>query len=97
MIEIKTRHVNDLVICPQKTYKLYFVEFRETVGGRENIVLCHHQNKDYWISIIVGTFRSSVFVNIRNNKDKEKQILEEIRTKKYIGSGKKHQYKWLQL
>ena len=97
MINIRRKYANDLVIYLQKTYKLYFVEFREAPNGKKEIVLCNSKNKDWWIAIILERFLvASVFV-VNTGDIETKKIEQEIYDEKYKGSGKRHNGKWLRL
>lgn len=98
-MRVKRKHLNDLVIYLQKTYGLYFVEFRRAPNGRRAIVLCHPNNKHWWINItILNIFE--VFITIgcagKDNCMKE-LIMNDIYNHKYVGYETKLVGKWLRL
>lgn len=97
MINIRKKYANDLVIHLQKSYGLYFVEFREAPNGKKEIILCNPNNKDWWIAILLERFLiANVFVVNTGDID-TKKIEQEIYDRKYIGTGKKYNGKWLRL
>lgn len=96
-MKLSKRYLNDLVIYLQKTYCLYFVEFRQTPDGRQVMILCNPNNEDWWIEIIiVNLFSFEILVVCTGNEDKDK-IKWDIKDKKFKGYGKKYQGKWLRL
>lgn len=98
-MKVKRRYLNDLVIYLQKTYGLYFVEFRKALNGRKVMVLCHPNNKHWWINItILNLFKVSVIVACAGENDCMKEtIRNDIFNKQYIGYGNKFIGKWLKL
>lgn len=97
MVEIKKKDVNDLVIYLQKTYGLYFVEFREAPNKRKEIVMCNPNNKKWWIAILLHEFnKASVFPALTDDIPQYK-IEDDIRHRRYKGYGKKYDGKWLRL
>lgn len=98
-MKVKRKHLNDLVVYLQKTYGLYFVEFRKAPNRRKTIVLCHPKNKLWWIDItILNIFEVYVIVACAGEKDCMKAtISNDIFNKRYIGYGDKFIGKWLRL
>lgn len=95
--KVKRKHLGDLIIYLQKNYGLYFVEFRRAPNGKDAIVLCNPNNKDWWVHIFL-TNRFVVDVNPACTGDVPKsQIRQQIRNKEYIGAGDKFVGKWLKL
>lgn len=91
--------MNDVIIYFQKTYGLYFVEFRKAPNGKECLVLCHPQNKDWWINIIKLNF---MYIHViveyfGNDKNIKTQIKQDLINEKYKNYGKKFIGKWLKL
>lgn len=84
------------MIYLQKTYGLYFVEFRKVPNGKKEIVLCNPKNKNWWIAIILKILIAKVFV-VNTGNIETKKIEKEIYNGKYKGAGKQYSGKWLRL
>lgn len=97
--EIRKKYLNDLLVYLQKTYGLYFIEFRKAPNGRDAIVLCHPNNKHWWINILIlNHFKIDVTVACAGENDETKEeVVQNIRNGKYKGCARKHIGKWLRL
>lgn len=96
-IEAKRKYLNDILTYFQKTYNLYFVEFREAPNGKKAIILCNPNNKKWWIHIgLKNQFKIEITITCTGNIKKE-TIINDLKNKKYIGYGKKYIGKWLPL
>lgn len=98
-MKVRRKYLNDLLIYFQKKYGLYFVEFRQAPNGKHAIVLCHPNNKHWWIHIIMNNI-FTIYVTIactgRDDSYKE-EIKRDIYEGKYKNFGEKYIGKWLNL
>lgn len=98
-MKVKRKYLNDLIVYLQKTYGLYFVEFRKALNGRKIILLCHPNNKQWWIEIIILNIFEVYLIVACAGEDNcmRDTIRNDIFNKRYIGYGDKYIGKWLNL
>jgi hypothetical protein len=96
IVRLPRKDINDIIIYLQKTYCLYFVEFRQTQSGKKVLILCNPNNKEWWIEIFINLFSIEILVECTGKIDRD-SIIRDLEDKKYLGSGEKYEGKWLRL
>ena len=75
-IKIPKKYLHDFIVYLQKTYDLYYVEFRESPNGAKDIVVANSlYSSTIWVNILANysIFKSSV--NIVTIPELSSQIL----------------------